>query len=50
MLKLYHAPTSVCSQKVRVGLAEIGLDYVKCVDEVSPSAKSSVVLSRQAAR
>ena len=27
MLKLYHAPTSVCSQKVRVGLAEIGLDY-----------------------
>lgn len=27
MLKLYHAATSVCSQKVRVGLAEIGLDY-----------------------
>lgn len=27
MLKLYHGPTSVCSQKVRVALAEIGLDY-----------------------
>lgn len=27
MLKLYHGPTSVCSQKVRVTLAEIGLDY-----------------------
>lgn len=27
MLTLYHAPTSVCSQKVRVGLAEMGLDY-----------------------
>lgn len=27
MLKLYHGPTSVCSQKVRVTLAEIGLEY-----------------------
>lgn len=27
MLKLYHAVTSVCSIKVRVGLAEMGLDY-----------------------
>jgi glutathione S-transferase len=27
MLKLYHGSTSVCSQKVRVGLAELGLDY-----------------------
>ncbi len=27
MLTLFHAPTSVCSQKVRVGLAMIGLDY-----------------------
>lgn len=27
MLNLYHGPTSVCSQKVRVTLAEIGLDY-----------------------
>lgn len=27
MLKLYHATPSVCSIKVRIGLAEIGLDY-----------------------
>lgn len=27
MLKLYHGVTSVCSVKVRIGLAEIGLDY-----------------------
>lgn len=27
MLKLYHGPTSVCSQKVRVALLEIGLEY-----------------------
>jgi glutathione S-transferase len=27
MLKLYHGNTSVCSQKVRVALAEIGLSY-----------------------
>lgn len=27
MLKLYNGATSVCSQKVRVALAEIGLDY-----------------------
>lgn len=27
MLKLYHGPTSVCSQKVRLAMAEIGLDY-----------------------
>lgn len=27
MLKLYHAPTSVCSQKVRVGMAHMGLGY-----------------------
>ena len=27
MLKLYNGTTSVCSIKVRVGLAEIGLDY-----------------------
>ncbi len=27
MMKLYHGPTSVCSQKVRLTLAEIGLDY-----------------------
>ncbi|WP_323766612.1 glutathione S-transferase family protein [Marinovum sp.] len=27
MLKLYHANTSVCSQKVRIALAEIGLGY-----------------------
>lgn len=27
MLTLYHAPTSVCSQKVRVAMALIGLDY-----------------------
>ena len=26
-MKLYHAATSVCSQKVRVGMAELGLDY-----------------------
>lgn len=27
MLTLYHGPTSVCSQKVRLALAEIGLPY-----------------------
>ncbi len=27
MLKLYHGISSVCSVKVRIGLAEIGLDY-----------------------
>ncbi|MBU2865726.1 glutathione S-transferase family protein [Pacificibacter marinus] len=27
MLTLYHGSTSVCSQKVRVGLAELGLSY-----------------------
>ena len=27
MMKLYHGSTSVCSQKVRVGLAELGLKY-----------------------
>lgn len=27
MLKLYHGPTSVCSQKVRLAMAEIDLDY-----------------------
>ncbi len=27
MLKLYHGLTSVCSVKVRIGLAEIGLEY-----------------------
>lgn len=27
MLTLYHAPTSVCSQKVRIGVAVMGLDY-----------------------
>lgn len=27
MLTLYHGPTSVCSQKVRVGLAELDLPY-----------------------
>lgn len=27
MLKLYHAPTSVCSQKVRLGLALMALEY-----------------------
>lgn len=27
MLKLYHGPTSVCSQKVRLAMDEIGLDY-----------------------
>jgi glutathione S-transferase len=27
MMKLYHGSTSVCSQKVRVGLAELGLEY-----------------------
>ncbi|MCB1407405.1 MAG: glutathione S-transferase family protein [Rhodobacteraceae bacterium] len=27
MLTLYHAPTSVCSQKVRIGMAVMGLDY-----------------------
>ena len=27
MLRLYHGPTSVCSQKVRLTLAEIGLGY-----------------------
>lgn len=27
MLTLYHAPTSVCSQKVRVALALMGLEY-----------------------
>lgn len=27
MLTLYHAPTSVCSQKVRVGLALMGLEW-----------------------
>ncbi len=27
MLKLYHSPASVCSIKVRVALAEIGLDF-----------------------
>ncbi|MBE9637186.1 glutathione S-transferase family protein [Salipiger mangrovisoli] len=27
MLTLYHGPTSVCSQKVRVALAELGLSY-----------------------
>ncbi len=26
-MKLYHAPTSVCSQKVRIGMAEMGLTY-----------------------
>ncbi len=33
MLTLYHGTTSVCSQKVRVALAEIGLDYAsKLID------------------
>lgn len=27
MLILYHAPTSVCSQKVRIGMTVMGLDY-----------------------
>ncbi len=27
MLKLYNAPTSVCSVKVRVGLAELGIEW-----------------------
>lgn len=27
MFKLYHAGSSVCSQKVRVGLAEMDIDY-----------------------
>ncbi|MCL4675749.1 MAG: glutathione S-transferase family protein [Pararhodobacter sp.] len=27
MLTLYHAPTSVCSQKVRIGMAVMGLDH-----------------------
>ena len=27
MLTLYHGTTSVCSQKARLGLAELGLDY-----------------------
>jgi glutathione S-transferase len=27
MLTLHHAPTSVCSQKVRVGMALMGLSY-----------------------
>lgn len=27
MLILYHAPTSVCSQKVRIGMAIMGLEY-----------------------
>ena len=31
MLKLYHGITSVCSIKVRIGLAEIGLDYEDAV-------------------
>jgi len=31
MLKLYHGITSVCSIKVRIGLAEIGLDYESVV-------------------
>lgn len=31
MLTLYHAPTSVCSQKVRVGMALMGLDYESVV-------------------
>ena len=26
-MKLYHGTTSVCSIKVRIGLAEIGLEY-----------------------
>ena len=31
MLKLFHGITSVCSIKVRIGLAEIGLDYESIV-------------------
>ncbi len=31
MLTLHHAPTSVCSQKVRVGLALMGLDWTSVV-------------------
>ncbi|MGB5559355.1 MAG: glutathione S-transferase family protein [Paracoccaceae bacterium] len=37
MLKLYHTPTSVCSIKVRLGLAEIGLDYESVVLDFSKS-------------
>lgn len=31
MLTLYHAPSSVCSIKVRLALAEIGLDFAEVV-------------------
>ena len=30
MLELFHSPTSTCSQKVRLVLAEKGLDWVDC--------------------
>lgn len=42
MLILYHAPTSVCSQKVRVGLSLMGLSYesreldLKAGDQFAP--------------
>jgi len=29
MLELYHAPQSTCSQKVRIVLAEKGLDWTE---------------------
>lgn len=37
MLKLYHTPTSVCSIKARLGLAEIGLDYESKIVDFSSS-------------
>ncbi|MGO4908368.1 glutathione S-transferase family protein [Pseudorhodobacter sp. W20_MBD10_FR17] len=37
MLKLYHTPTSVCSIKVRLGMAEIGLDYESEILDFSKS-------------
>lgn len=37
MLKLYHTPTSVCSIKVRLGLAEMGLDYQSEIVDFSKS-------------
>lgn len=41
MLTVYHTPTSVCSIKVRLGLAEIGLDYHSQIVDFSKSEQHS---------
>lgn len=38
MLELYNYPLSICSQKVRLCLAEKGLDYIEKVVDLSRDA------------